>query len=84
MDAITATELARDTRQILDRVARAGESFDILRHQTAVARLVPARRTMTAAQALAGLRAMMTPRSAAAWAKDSRAGFGQAVRDPWA
>ena len=83
METITATELARDTRQLLDRVG-SGESFDILRHQTAVARLVPAQRTMTAAQALAGLRRMLTPREAAAWAKDSRYGFGQTVRDPWA
>ena len=83
MDAITATELARDTHRIIDRVASSGESVDILRQDTAVARLVPAQRTMTAVQVLAGLRPMLTPR-AAAWAKDSRSGFGQTVRDPWA
>jgi antitoxin (DNA-binding transcriptional repressor) of toxin-antitoxin stability system len=71
MPAITATELARDTRQILDRVA-SGERFDVLRHQAAVARLVPAQRTMTAEQAFEGLQPMLTPRDAAAWAKDSR------------
>jgi antitoxin (DNA-binding transcriptional repressor) of toxin-antitoxin stability system len=84
MDTITATELARDTRQILDRVAARGEVFDIQRHQTTVARLVPASRTMTAAQALAGLQPMLTPKEASAWARDSRSGFGQGVRDPWA
>ncbi len=83
MPAVTATELARDTRQLLDRVG-SGEHFDILRHQTAVARLVPAQRTMTAVQALAGLQPMLSPRDAAAWAKDSRSGFAQTVRDPWA
>jgi antitoxin (DNA-binding transcriptional repressor) of toxin-antitoxin stability system len=83
MPDITATELARDTRQLLDRVG-SGEQFEVLRHQTAVARLVPAQRTMTARQALAGLRPMLTPREAVAWAKDSRAAFSQAVRDPWA
>jgi antitoxin (DNA-binding transcriptional repressor) of toxin-antitoxin stability system len=83
MPAITATELARDTRQLLDRVG-SGERFDVLRHQTTVARLVPAQRTMTAVQALAGLRPMLPPREAAAWAKDSRSAFGQTVRDPWA
>jgi len=84
MDAITATELARDTRQILDRVAGSGAAIDIQRHQTTVTRLVPAVRTMTAAQALAGLQPMLTPKEAGAWAKDSRTGFGQGVRDPWA
>lgn len=84
MDTITATELARDTRQILDRVAARGETFDIQRHQTTVARLVPAQRTMTAAQALAGIRPMLVPRDAAAWLKDSRTAFGQTVPDPWA
>jgi antitoxin (DNA-binding transcriptional repressor) of toxin-antitoxin stability system len=83
METITATDLARDTRQFLDRVANGAESFDIVRHQTAVARLVPAQRTMTAAQALAGLRPMLTPQEAAAWAKDARSGFSQSVRDPW-
>jgi antitoxin (DNA-binding transcriptional repressor) of toxin-antitoxin stability system len=83
MPAITATELARDTRQLLDRVG-GGERFDVLRHQTTVAQVVPARRTMTAEQALAGLRPMSKPRDAAAWSKDGRSAFDQAVRDPWA
>lgn len=83
MPAITATDLARDTRQLLDRVG-SGEHFDVLRHQTAVARLVPAQRTMTAVQALAGLRPMLTARDAAAWTKDSRSAFGHTVCDPWA
>lgn len=82
MTSITETELARDTRRILDRVGSGAESFDIVRHQTTVARLVPAQRTMTAAQALADLRPMSTPHDAAAWAKDARSGFGQTVRDP--
>lgn len=84
MDTITATDLARDTHQILDRVAAHGETIDIQRHQMTVARLVPAQRTMTAAQALAGIRPMLSPRDAVAWHKDSRAPFGQAVADPWA
>ncbi len=81
---ITATELACDTGQLLDRVAAGGVSFEIQRHQTAVARLVPAQRAMTAARALAGIRPMLSARDAASWLKDSRSAFGQTVRDPWA
>jgi antitoxin (DNA-binding transcriptional repressor) of toxin-antitoxin stability system len=84
MTTITATELARDTRQILDRVVVGRETFDVLRHQTAVAQLVPAQRVMTASQVLEGLQPMMSAQDAAAWGKASRSGFGQTVRDPWA
>lgn len=43
-----------------------------------------ARPTMTAAQALAGLRPVLTPRQAADWLRDSRGAFDEDVRDPWA
>lgn len=39
---------------------------------------------MTAAQALAGLRPILTPDQAAAWLKESREDFDQSVNDPWA
>jgi antitoxin (DNA-binding transcriptional repressor) of toxin-antitoxin stability system len=84
MQTISATELARHTREILDRVANKGETVTIERNRTTIATLVPPERTMTAAQALAGLRTMLTPEQAAAWLKDSRGHFDQAVRDPWA
>jgi hypothetical protein len=38
---------------------------------------------MTAAQALAGLHVMLTLEQAAAWLKDSKDHFDDAVRDPW-
>lgn len=85
MQTISATDLARNTREILDKVASQGETVAIERNHTMVAHLVPPVRTMTASQALVGLALpMLTPTQASAWLKDSRQDFGDAVRDPWA
>lgn len=83
MTTITATELARNTREILDRVASRGETVVIERNRTVIARIVPPEIRMSASEALAGLRPMLTPEQAAAWHKESREGFDDAVRDPW-
>ena len=65
MPTITATDLARHTRQILDQVARQGETIVVERNQTVIARLVPAEPAMNAA-ALAGL-PMIGAEDAARW-----------------
>jgi len=83
MSTITATDLARSTREILDRVATRGETVVIERNRTIIARIVPPEPVMTAAQALAGLKPMLKPEQASAWLKESREGFNHAVRDPW-
>ncbi len=85
MQNVTATELARNTRAILDKVAVRGEVVIIERNHTMIAQIMPPPQTMTAAQALAGLTLpMLTPAQASAWLKDSKGDFGGAVRDPWA
>ncbi|CBW77404.1 unnamed protein product (plasmid) [Mycetohabitans rhizoxinica HKI 454] len=84
MQAITATELARQTRQVLDTVARQGQTVIIERNHVPVARIVPPEPTMTAAQALAGLPVALTPLQAQAWLADSRTDLDDSVRDPWA
>lgn len=85
MQTISATELARNTREILDRVGSLGESIAIERNHTLIAELVPPTRTMTAAQAFAGLNLpLLTAAQANAWLADSKVGFNDAVRDPWA
>jgi len=84
VQTISATDLARHTRQVLDTVASRGETVAIERNHVMIAKIIPPEVTMTAAQALAGLRPMLTPQQAAAWLKDSRADFDDAVRDPWA
>ena len=84
MQTISATDLARNTREILDRVTSAGETVAVERNRTTIAHIVPPKRTMTAAQALAGLQPMLTPKQAAAWRQDSQGHFDETVRDPWA
>ena len=49
MQAIRATALARNTREILNRVSLRGETVVIQRNQTLIAQIVPARRIMSAA-----------------------------------
>ena len=50
-----------------------------------IAQIVPPERTMTAAQALAGLTLpVLTQKQAATWLKDSKDAFDEAVRDPQA
>ena len=85
MQTITATDLTRNTREILDRVATRGEIVTIERNHTMIAQIMPAQKTMTAAQALAGLTLpFLTPVQASSWLSESKDGFGDAVLDPWA
>jgi antitoxin (DNA-binding transcriptional repressor) of toxin-antitoxin stability system len=85
MQTISATDLARNTREILDKVASRGETMAIERNHRVIAEIMPPQQTMTASQALAGLPlAMLTPTQATAWLQDSRQDFGDVVRDPWA
>lgn len=84
MRTISATGLARNTREILDMVASRGETVMVERNRTVIAQIVPPERTMTAAQALAGLQPTLTPKQATAWLKEGRGAFDEAVRDPWA
>jgi antitoxin (DNA-binding transcriptional repressor) of toxin-antitoxin stability system len=85
MQTISATELTRNTREILDRVVTRGEIVTIERNHTLIAQIMPAQRAMTASQALAGLTyPQLTPQQANSWLRDSKDGFEEAVRDPWA
>lgn len=84
MRTISATDLARHTREILDQVASHREIVVIERNHIVIAQIAPPERTVTAAQALAGLGLpMLTPKQAAAWLKDSKNDFDETVRDPW-
>lgn len=84
MPTISATELARNTSAILDRVVSRGETVTIERNQTLIAQIAPPERIMTASQALAGLGwPALSPEQAVAWLKDSRDHFDDTVRDPW-
>ena len=82
MQTISATELARHTRDILDRVAKQGETFAIARHHTQVAQLVPAPKAVTASQALSGLDLPeLTPLQASDWLEERNEGLGDKAPD---
>jgi antitoxin (DNA-binding transcriptional repressor) of toxin-antitoxin stability system len=82
MRVISASDLARNTSAILERILT-GETVSVVRNRTEVAHIVPAKRSMTAAQAIAGLEGMLTPAQGNSWLKDSRGEFDEEVRDPW-
>jgi antitoxin (DNA-binding transcriptional repressor) of toxin-antitoxin stability system len=87
MQTITASDLARKTSEILERVLT-GETVSVMRNRTQIAHIVPARRTMTAAQAVAGLEGKLTLAQGDSWLKDSREEMNQGefddeVRNPW-
>lgn len=83
MQTITATDLARNTRKILDAVAGRGETVLVERNHVAIARIVPPLPAMTASQALAGFKPLLTAEQAADWLRNSRNAFDEAVADPW-
>jgi len=87
---ITATELARNLRRVLDRLAIEGEEIVIERNHEQVARLLPGPGRQTALQAMADLYRTLPEDAAATWEADSRRGrwkggrLDKGVRDPWA
>ncbi len=83
MQTVSATDLARNTRKILDTVANRGETIPVERNYVTIARIVPPAPSMTATQALADWQPMLTPQQGAAWLSDSRHAFDNTVRDPW-
>ncbi|HVN64819.1 MAG TPA: type II toxin-antitoxin system Phd/YefM family antitoxin [Candidatus Binataceae bacterium] len=90
MKNITATELARNLREVLDRLAVGGEEVVIERNNRQVARLVPGPGRMTALEAMADLYRTLPEKAAAKWEADSRAEslkderLSRGIRDPWA
>ena len=82
MQIISASDLARNTSAILQRIL-AGETISVMRNRTEIAHIIPAKQTMTAAQAIAGLEGKLTPTQGDSWLKDSRGEFDREVADPW-
>lgn len=82
IQTISASDLARNTSAVLDRVL-SGETVGVVRNRAAIAHIVPARRTMTAAQAITGLEGKLTPAQGDSWLQDSRGEFDQEVAQPW-
>jgi antitoxin (DNA-binding transcriptional repressor) of toxin-antitoxin stability system len=82
MPIISASDLARNTSAILERILM-GETISVMRNRTEIAHIVPAKRTMKAAQAIAGLEGGLSPAQGESWLKDSRGEFDEEVRNPW-
>ena len=89
MKTITAAELRRNLRRVLDRVAIEGEEIVVERNREQVARLLPCPARLTALEAMADLYHILPEGAAATWEEDSRrtrwrAGrLDKGVRDPW-
>jgi antitoxin (DNA-binding transcriptional repressor) of toxin-antitoxin stability system len=90
MKTITATDLARNLRRILDRLAIEGEEIVIERNHEQVARLLPGPARQTALEAMADLYRTLPVDAAATWEADSRKGrwkgsrLDKGIRNPWA
>ncbi|MFZ0887783.1 MAG: type II toxin-antitoxin system Phd/YefM family antitoxin [Candidatus Binataceae bacterium] len=89
MKTITATELARNLSEVLDRLAVEREEIVIERNHRQVARLIPGPGRLTALEALADVYRTLPEDAGATWEADSRAGglqgerLSKGVRDPW-
>jgi len=89
MQTITATELARNLRQILDRLAVEQSEIVIERNHQPVGRLLPGAGRMTALEAMADLYQTLPETASRDWLLDSRSTdlvevVSEEVRDPWA
>ncbi len=87
MQKITATELARNLRAVLDRVRESGEAYIVERGGQPIVQVSPTPGEQNAQQALADLYRTLPPEAAEGWLEDARRG-GEALddepRDPWA
>ena len=86
MRTVTATELARNFRVMLDSVEYHHEEFVVVRNNHEVARIIPGPSTMTAMEAMADIYRTLPEEAATDWLKNSRQikdTLSDEVRDPW-
>lgn len=87
MKKISATELARNLRAVLDRVRESNSGYIVERGGQPVVQLMPTPGAQTAEQALADLYRTLPPAVAEGWLEDAgrgRPGLDDELRDPWA
>ena len=86
MQSITATDLARNFRVMLNKVEFQHEELLIVRNNFPIARLVPGPATMTAAEAFGDLYRTLPADAGKTWLTNSRLDDNRdsEVRDPWA
>jgi len=86
MRILTATEIVRSFRRILDSLEHGGEEIVVMRNKHPVAKLVPGAPRLTALEALADLHKTLDTDEGEAWIKDSAKGdrlLVRETRDPW-
>jgi antitoxin (DNA-binding transcriptional repressor) of toxin-antitoxin stability system len=86
MKIITATELARNLRKVLDQVAETGGEYSIERNRQVVARVLPGVREQNALEAMADLYQRLPTSAAATWEEETRGAVGRfddTLPDPW-
>ncbi len=86
MRQVTATELARNLREVLDRVEFQREEHLVWRNQHQIARIVPGPVHQTAQEAMGDLYRVLSEDAGADWVRDSRDIEGRRpdeLRDPW-
>jgi len=89
MQTVTATEFARNFRQMLDQVEHRGEVISIVRNQRSVATVIPGTVHMTAMEAFGDLYRTLDDAAADTWLEDIRRADDSvdgllSHRDPWA
>ncbi len=87
MHTVTATELSRNFRVMLDKVEFKHEELIVVRNNHEVARIIPGPATMTALEAMTDIYGILSEDAAVDWLDDSRRterGLNVEVRDPWA
>jgi antitoxin (DNA-binding transcriptional repressor) of toxin-antitoxin stability system len=87
MQALSATEVARNFSRLLDSLEHGGEEIVVMRNKHPVAKLVPGAARMTAIEALGDIFATLDDAEGTAWIEDIARGDRLRVaeaRDPWA
>ena len=89
MKTITATELRRNLRRVLDCLVIEGEEIVVERNREQVARLLPGPARQTALEAMADLYHHLSEDAAVTWEADSRrerlkgSRLDKGLREPW-
>ena len=87
MLTVTATEFARNFREMLDKVEFKHEEIIVVRNNHEVARIIPGPARMNALEAMADLYRTLPEDAAEGWMEESGQtgdSLKDEVRDPWA
>ena len=72
MTQVSASELARNLKKVLDRLEYEGEEIVVVRNNHPIARMIPGSPHRTALEAMADLHRTLSSGAAEGWVEDSR------------